>query len=196
MIKSVIFDWGGVLIDNPRAKMISYCANYLNVSEEEFKQVHYKYKPDFQKGNITEDEFWQYICADLNISKPTVTSLWGTAFRAAYVEKKEVFSLAVLLRKKHYKIGFLSNTERPGMDFFHEQQYNLFDVTVFSCAEGVKKPEKRIYEIALTRLGVHPRAVVFIDDTEENIVGARRVGLHTILFESVHQLRKELDEFI
>ena len=39
MIKSIIFDWGGVLIDNPQEELINHCARYLNVSKEKFNNV-------------------------------------------------------------------------------------------------------------------------------------------------------------
>lgn len=68
----------------------------------------------------------------------------------------------------------------------------MFDVLVFSCNEGASKPERRIYEITVERLGSPPDLSVFIDDKPAYIAGAEQVGLHTILFESISQLRNEL----
>ncbi|MCJ7663451.1 MAG: HAD-IA family hydrolase, partial [Desulfobacterales bacterium] len=55
-----------------------------------------------------------------------------------------------------------------------------------------RKPEQRIYEIALERLGVHPHEAVFIDDRVDFIAGAKKLGIHTILFKDPEQVRQAL----
>jgi len=78
------------------------------------------------------------------------------------------------------------------VDFFHEWDYDMFDVLVFSCLEGVMKPEQRIYEITLERLGSKAEQTVFIDDRQDYIRGAQKVGLNTILFNNIDQVKDEL----
>ena len=196
MIQSIVFDWGGVLIEDPSLKMLEYCAKVLQVSRQEFFQIYEKFIPDFQRGTLSEHMLWESICSELRIKQPTLSSLWETAFRQAYVENKEIFLLASTLKKNGYRIGLLSNTEVPAMRFFHEQQYSMFDVTVFSCVEGTRKPEERMYQILLQRLEVQPEEVLFIDDNEEYIHGAERLRINTILFKNHRQLRKELSSFL
>jgi len=195
MIKAIIFDWGGVLIENPHTGLVAYCAHYLNVAEEEIRTVFHKFEQNFQKGTTSEDVFWEKVCIDLGIQKPSIPSLWGTAFRTVYRENKEIFSLASSLKKNGYKIGFLSNTEIPAMNFFNEQNYDMFDVTIFSCAEGMRKPEKKIYQIAFKKLQVQPNETVFIDDNKEYINGAEQLGMNAILFKNYKQVKKELSLF-
>ena len=48
-IKSVIFDWGGVLIDDPAPGLMQYCADALKVSKEDYIKAHSKFEADFQK---------------------------------------------------------------------------------------------------------------------------------------------------
>ena len=128
----------------------------------------------------------------LNKPVPEAPSLWYEAFRSAYVPKEEMFSLAFSLHEKGYKTALLSNTELPAVDFFHELDYEMFDVLVFSCEEGLMKPERRIYDLTLERLDSRADQSVFIDDRPDYIQGAKDVGLHTILFENIAQVKDEL----
>ena len=191
-IKSVIFDWGGVLIDDPAPGLMRYCAEALGVSKENYIEAHSKFAADFQKGLISEDTFWQRICSELNVPKLTDRSLWADAFKAAYVPREDMFSMAACLQENGYRTAVLSNTEAPAMRYFHQLQYNMFDVLVFSCAEGTRKPEREIYELTLERLRSQPGQSVFIDDKPEYINGAEEAGLNTILFQSVEQVKDEL----
>jgi len=191
-IEAIIFDWGGVLIDDPRPALMRYCVKALGVSQETYTKAHNKFMDDFQRGSFSEQTFWTKVCGEIKRPKPQVRSLWGDAFRAAYLPRPQVFALASALHKSGYKTALLSNAEVPAMQFFDELGYDMFDVVVFSCAEGITKPERKIYEITVDRLGLQPRQVVFIDDRPENINGAKETGLSTILFRDIEQVKKEL----
>ena len=189
-IESVIFDWGGVLIDDPRPGLLRYCSEAFGMPLEDYTPVHDSFLDEFGKGKISEETFLQQISCKLGKSMPPVR--WYEAFRSAYVPKQEMFRIASSLHDKGYKISLLSNTELPAVEFFHEQDYDMFDVLVFSCVEGVIKPERRIYKITLERLGLKAGQAVFIDDRQDYIRGAEDVGLNTILFKSIGQVKDEL----
>jgi len=191
-IKSVIFDWGGVLIDDPAPGLMRYCAEAVGVSEENYVKAHSRFAADFQKGLISENTFWQRICSELNVPKPKAHSLWTDAFKAAYVPREDIFSVAACLQENGYKTAVLSNTEAPAMQHFQQQRYNMFDVLVFSCAEGTRKPERKIYEITVEKLGSQPGQAVLIDDKPEHINGAKEAGLNTILFRNIEQVKSQL----
>ena len=191
-IESVIFDWGGVLIDDPRPGILQYCAEAFGVSLEDYTPVHDSFLDEFHKGKISEERFWRQITGKLGKSMPPARSQWYEAFRYAYVSKQERFRLVSSRQDKVYKTALLSNTELPAVEFFHERDYDMFDVLVFSCVERVMKPERRIYEITLERLDSRAEQAVFIDDRQDYIRGAEGVGLNTILFKSIDQVEGEL----
>ena len=196
MIRAVIFDWGGVLIENPAPALLAYFSRRLGVSPEELNGAYREYAEAFQKGRISEEELWREIAAWLDIREEPPPSLWYEAFREVYTPREEVFSLASELKGRGYKIGLLSNTEEGAVRYFQEQRYEMFDVTVFSCREGTRKPERKIYEIALKRLGVFPQEAIFIDDNEEFVKGAREVGMEAILYTGTQALKDALSSLL
>jgi len=192
--KSIIFDWGGVLVNDPEPGLMQYCADALAVPKEDYVKAHPKFATDFEKGCITEDTFWTRLCRELGVPKPETFSLWGQAFEAVYSPRVDMFSLARSLRKNGYRIALLSNTEAPAMQFFYQQRYNIFDAAVFSCAEGTRKPERKIYELILKRLRSQPEQSILVDDKPEYVKGAKEVGINTILFKGVGQVKNELSQ--
>ena len=194
-IKGVIFDWGGVLIDDPEPVLIAFCSNALGVPKDAFKEAKSLFSAEFQKGKITESQFWIGICSNLNVTTPKSKSLWFEAFKHADSPKKDVLALVPSLRENGYKTAMLSNAEIPAVKYFSQKEYVSFDVAVFSCFEGTSKPEHRIYELALERLNLQADEVLFVDDNPEYIMGANQVGLNTILFEDFQQLKGRLGYF-
>ncbi|MFH1370925.1 MAG: HAD family phosphatase [Planctomycetota bacterium] len=194
-IRAIIFDWGGVLAEDPAPGLVSYCAKALGVSVDEYKLAYDIFMDDFQTGRVTEQQFWLNMTSRIGVPMPKDNCLWGEAFAAIYVPRKELFSLAIDLRKAGYKIALLSNTEKPAVELFQRHNYDVFDVTVFSCLEGTKKPQREIYELALDRLDTSAKQTLFIDDRQDYIDGAKQAGLETILFKNVEQLKKDLAGF-
>jgi len=183
------------LAEDPAPGLVRYCAKALGVGEDEYKRAYNICMDDFQTGRVTERQFWANMTTRLNVPMPKANSLWGDAFAAVYVPRHEMFSLAARLHKTGCKTAILSNTEKPVVEFFPKQTYDAFDVVVLSCLEGVSKPQRKIYEITLDRLGTSAGQTLFIDDRQDYIDGARQAGIKTILFRDVDLLKKDLTIF-
>jgi 2-haloacid dehalogenase len=67
-----------------------------------------------------------------------------------------------------------------------------FDGVIVSGDEGLLKPEPEIYDLLLTRYGLKADDCIFIDDSQENVQGARAVGMHAIHFVESMDLAAEL----
>jgi HAD superfamily hydrolase (TIGR01549 family) len=61
------------------------------------------------------------------------------------------------------------------------------DLMVFDGEEGIAKPDARIYQRTLLRLGVQPEETVFVDNQESNVDAAQRLGMHGIHFKNTAQ---------
>lgn len=191
-IKAIAFDWGGVLIEDPVPDFLKLLATRFQCSQEELALHFYPSMYDFQRGIVSEEHFLTNLAKKLNrpnIKKP----FWKEALRKVYREQNVVHNLARSLRKKGYLIGLITNTEMPARDFHLECNYDFFDARIFSCEEGVAKPEKRIYELMAKRLGVSKNELIIIDDKKENIEGAVNAGAFGILYKNPQQLANELE---
>jgi putative hydrolase of the HAD superfamily len=98
------------------------------------------------------------------------------------------------MRGAGLRLGVLSNTFVPG--FVHDRQLAMegllefFPVRVYSSEVGYRKPDRRIFEVALRRLGVAARETLFVGDLiKTDIVGARRMGMRTALKQPFANLR-------
>jgi HAD superfamily hydrolase (TIGR01509 family) len=83
------------------------------------------------------------------------------------------------------KTAILSNMQ-PNMLVFMRKKFDWlgeFDVQMYSCEEGIVKPEPEIYLECCKRLGVAPANSLFLDDKEKNVDGAAKAGLQAMLFE-------------
>lgn len=191
-IEAVIFDWGGVLIDDPAPELMRRCAEALGVEVSEYVQAHAKHSEAFQKGEVSEEMFWLRVCNELNRPAAGVASVWGEAFYAIHAPREAVFALIGRLRDAGVKVAILSNAEAPAIEMSHEPRYGVFDAIVLSCLLGTAKPEREIYETAAARLQVHPQRCVFIDDKQAFVDGAVAVGMKAILYQDLAQVEKAL----
>lgn len=103
------------------------------------------------------------------------------------------------LREK-YVIAILSNNNEL-LKYGFEKRFgfhSLFDEVIYSSQIGAQKPDESIYKHLLRRFGISATRVVFVDDMEENIVAAEKLGIRGIQFncnkQSVRELRVALRE--
>ena len=191
-IKAVIFDWGGVLIENPTEGILRYCREVLGIGTGCMLAAYRKLIPYFQEGKISEEEFWKGVRRRTGAKGGMPVSLWLEAFEHSYVEKKDVFALAHALHGKGCRTGILSNTEKPARPIMQRDSYRIFDPVVLSWQVGAAKPQRRIFEALIETLRLKPQEILLIDDVEANIAAARDIGLQGILFTDVASMRSDL----
>jgi putative hydrolase of the HAD superfamily len=86
------------------------------------------------------------------------------------------------LRKRGLKIGLITVCSEDVPLVWEETSFHgLFDAEVFSATCGLRKPDPRIYRLALDRLGVEPEEAVFVGDgANDELAGAERVGMRAV----------------
>ena len=100
----------------------------------------------------------------------------------------------VELRGKNYELYGLTNWS---METFPEAREHfgilqMIDRYVVSGAEGLVKPDPRLFQVLLDRYGLCAEECIFIDDNPDNVAAARNMGMRGIVFTNAESLRKEL----
>ena len=196
MIKAVIFDWGGVLIENPTEGILQYCREVLGIGAGCMLAAYRKLIPYLQEGKITEEEFWKGVRRRTGAKGELPASLWFEAFEQSYVEKADVFAVTLELHASGCRTGILSNTEKPTKPLMDREPYRIFDPIVLSWEVGASKPQRRIFEVLIETLALPPSEILLIDDVEANIRAARELGLRGHVFTNAQTLRRDLEPFL
>jgi putative hydrolase of the HAD superfamily len=103
--------------------------------------------------------------------------------RGCLVPREGAVETLQRLRDDGYKVGLITVcTEDVELLWPDSEFAGLFDAEVFSNAVGLSKPDPRIYRHCCELLGVEPDEAVFVGDgANDELAGARRVGMHAIL---------------
>jgi len=194
MIKAVIFDVGGVFFYTMDAQFERVFTKYFRINHLNYKKTMALLVPKIVKGEISEDVFWQEFrkITGTEILLPE-ESLWVEPFKKYHKQKKGTWQILKELKENGMNICVLSDTIKPHYKINLESGfYNNFDEKVISCEVGLKKPDPEIYKLALKKLRLRPREVIFIDNQRKNIIASRKLGIKSFLFRTPGLLRKNL----
>lgn len=198
MIKNIIFDFGGVLLDwNPRYLYKSYFNN-----DEEMEH----FLADICNGewNIRQDAGRPFAEAvkELQAKFPEYAEAiqmydddWEKMLKC---ELPESIDLLKELKFMGYGIYGLTNwsAEKIGYAFANYSFFSLFDGIVVSGVEKVVKPDRKIYEILLERYSLKPGECVFIDDNQDNVDMAKVLGINAIRFDNIGNVKEHLETIL
>ena len=107
-----------------------------------------------------------------------------------------MLDLAKSLKNSGYVVGVLSNAEIAFRNHFFDNGYGeIFNPAIFSCDVGCLKPDHKIYQGLLNKLGLSGEEVIFIDDRLENIETLNLVGINGIHYTDYKLLLIKLKDY-
>lgn len=199
MIKAFLFDYDGVISQGVDVMLpAKRLADNVGVSEDEATTLIKSIWDDYSTGRASSDEVWNTIESKLGLKVPdekrNIWHTWSELEPLLYM-----LDFVSTLKSKGYHVGLLSNVFKETAGIIRDNGgYDNFDFTILSCEVGARKPEREVYVAAMKKLpGIHPGEVLFLDDREHCIVGAKDFGLQTIHVtnhkETVKQVNNLLD---
>ena len=147
-------------------------------------------------GEASAEEVWRGVAERHGLDSEQRAQLERDFWAGDLVDEALVDVIRSL--RPQYTTAMLSNAW-PDVRKVIEDQWGFadaFEEIVISAEVGMVKPSPEIYQLTLRRLRVEPEQAVFIDDFEENVEGARAVGLHAIQFRTKQQTLRELFDLL
>lgn len=151
----------------------------------------------YESARITEAECYHRLAIENNIAEEDVVSAIKHA-RDSLAANDELFAFIRTLKDEaagRLRVFAMSNISQPDYDVLRAQQsgdWVLFDRVFTSAAAGTRKPALGFYRQVLAATGCEPETTVFVDDKAENVLSARSLGMHGIVYGGVEGLRTAL----
>jgi len=182
-----IFDMGGVVAYN--TDVFPSVINHLNITAEQFYGFAGSSLERLLNGEISADDFWMRFSS--RIGKKVSEDLFAKFFNP----RLDLDVTAILKQlKDNARVVCGTNTFDSHYDYLVlGGYYDLFDAVYASNKMGVSKPHRDFYRYILMSEGVKPEDTVFIDDTEENVISAEKLGIHSIWFKNSTRLRSDIE---
>ena len=192
-IKAVIFDLGNVLVNYDVEKAAKRFSAASGLSTREIWKRFFlsKFEQAYTRGEISTREFHDIACKTLGVSMSL--AIFRHYWNDIFWENPGMDRLLERI-KKHYPLYLISNTNALHFTFLkkHFKLLRHFKRRFPSHEVGARKPDLKIYRRVLRKIGLRPEETVFIDDMKSFIEGARKAGMHAILFEGRPALIKTL----
>jgi putative hydrolase of the HAD superfamily len=192
----LLVDWGGVLTSDVFDSFRAFC----ELERLEPDAVASAFRRDvecrdmliaFETGALAEDEFEARFAPRLGVA---ASGLIDRLF-AGSAPDEEMIEAVRRARADGVRTGLVSNswgTRRYPRDLLGE----LFNAVVISGEVGIRKPSPEIYALGAERIGVEPRACVFVDDLPFNLSPAAELGMATVHHRGADSTIPELERLL
>jgi putative hydrolase of the HAD superfamily len=191
---ALFFDIGGVLLSNGWDRHARKCAvEKFGLDQEEFDSRHELVVHSWEMGQITLDD---YVRRTVFYRRRPFTR---DEFESFLFGQSQPCAEALAAVKQYadarrWLVASLNN-ESLELNEFRIKKFKLreiFSIFLSSCYLGVRKPDEKIYRLALHITQRTPSESVFIDDREINLEAAGRLGMRVVHYQNPQQMVAEL----
>jgi putative hydrolase of the HAD superfamily len=191
-IRALFWDVGGVLLSNAwdREERDLAIQHFL-LDKSEFELRHQELLTPLEEGRLTLDEYLQR--AVFYAPRPFSLEDFKRFMFSLSKPKPQALEFARRLSGK-YLMGTINNESRELNQYRIEtfRLVEIFDLFVSSCFVAGRKPDQRIYRLALDLTQHAAEECCFLDDRPVNIEAAAKVGMQTVLVKNSEQLQQDL----
>jgi epoxide hydrolase-like predicted phosphatase len=194
-VRAIVFDVGGVLEVNPATGWPERWAVRLGLSADELAERMDRLWSGGDIGSVTLAEIERRTADGLDLDDGALLELMNDAWAEYLGSLNRPLAEYFRSLRPSFRTGILSNSfvgarEREQDAYGFE---DMCDAIVYSHEVGHLKPEPAAYRVVSERLGVAPADVLFLDDVQANVDGARAVGMRAITFLDTRQAISEIE---
>jgi len=188
-VRAVVWDLGGVILRTMDWSRRSAWEDRLGLPRMQLTRLVFESDASRRAtlGQASDEDVWASVAAALSLDPPTAQQLRHDYFADDRVDARLMDFIRKL--RSRVQVGMITNAW-PGVRGYLEDVFRIadaFDPLIVSAEVGLAKPDPRIYQVMLERLGLEPAQAVFVDDFEDNVAGARWVGMQAVHFTSAPQ---------
>jgi HAD superfamily hydrolase (TIGR01509 family) len=194
VIRAVVFDIGGILEPPWAEALLGELPPFVRMERGRFQAHLAEHHVALTEGRMSLAELYGRILPETGAPAPgqAVARHLDVYLRATARLDARVLELVDALERR-YVVACLTNTEREVGELNRRRGlYRPFHRAYLSTEIGLHKPGRAIFEWVLRDLGCAGPEVVFVDDGDANVRGAREAGLHAIHYRDFDQLTGEL----
>lgn len=196
MIKAITFDLDGVYFVNGKSNFIANLGK-LGISEDEAKQVFLQsdqINKLYKEGKMTDEEYWTWAANEWKLDKTPEELI--KLLIDGYEVDNNVVEIVKKVRANGYKTLICTNNFPARINGLNERFGLLdnFDAYVFSYEVGATKPSTEIFKALVEKSGVEASEIVFADDNNDNLAGAKEVGIQAFFYEGFDKFIEQLKE--
>lgn len=193
-ITALFWDLGGVLLSNAwdRSQRLG-ALEHFQLDETEFHLRHQPLVPPFERGEVSLDEYLEQTV--FYQARTFTREAFKNYMFSLSKENSETLRLARGLAGPGKYLMATVNNESRELNQYRIERFGLreiLSVFISSCFVGLRKPEERIYRLALELIQKPPEQCCFIDDRAENLDWPRQMGMHAIQMQGIGPLREDL----
>ncbi len=182
MIKTLLFDFGDIFINLDKKGAMQNALDLFELKDLSEEMI--AFNSFYEQGLISTEEFLEFYQENFpNLTSEQILDAWQYILKDFPAHRLEF--IKQLAADKKFKLILLSNTNELHINWikdkvsFYEDFKNCFDAFYLSHEIMLRKPNLDIYQFVLDEHQLNPNEVLFIDDTEENILGASKLGIPT-----------------
>lgn len=204
MIKAVIFDLFGTLVDSPLKSdywgFLRAVAEVLKVPPDKMIAAWDNSRDRRNKGSDGSfAKYMEYLCEVLGVNCPTrvvgkTFSLRADLTSKWMIPRRDALTILDYIRERNIKTGLISDASYDAPVLWEEnalKQY--FNSTIFSCNVNLKKPNPRIYQLVCDELKVKPDECIYVGDGGSmELTGAEKIGMRPIRISVPDEVESEL----
>lgn len=198
--KYLVFDVGGVILF-PKSTIVDAFLDFskkINLPQNKAIEIFKKYNPKLSTGTIETKDFLQLLLKKtaINFTVKQLVNLWCRSFAI----KKEEINKEILDHIKYlgrsYKTCIFSNGINTLSDNkkINKMVRSHFDYVFNSYDIGFKKPDVKAFQYVLNKLQAFPRECVFIDDEEDNVHVAKKLGFKSVRYKNNKKFLSDLEK--